>query len=105
MDEIQQIQQLEQNLQSLLMQKQQLQQQLFEAESALKELDSSKKCYRIVGNIMIESKSEDLKKDLTEKQEQFSTRLQLHEKREEELRSKVKELQEKAVEQMKNGNQ
>ena len=64
---IAQLQLMEQNLQSFLMQRQQFQSQLVEVESALKELDKSKESYKIVGNIMVSTSKEELKKDLEEK--------------------------------------
>ena len=57
-----QLQLLEQSMQNLLMQKQQFQLQQVEIESALKELEKTKEAYKIVGNIMVLSKKEDLDK-------------------------------------------
>ncbi len=56
---IAQLQLYEQSLQNILMQKQQFQSQSVEIGSALKELESTEKAYKIVGNIMVASKKED----------------------------------------------
>ncbi len=66
---IAQLQLYEQSLQNILIQKQQFQSQSLEIDSALKELEATKEAYKIVGNIMVASKKEDLKKDLESKKE------------------------------------
>ena len=53
---ITQLQLIQQNLQNTLLQKQQLQKQLTEIDSALKELETSPTAYKIIGNIMVASK-------------------------------------------------
>ena len=63
---ISQLQLFEQSMQNVLIQKQQFQAQLVELESALKEVETAKETYKIVGNIMVDSKKEDLKKLLLE---------------------------------------
>lgn len=92
--EIAQLQLYEQSLQSILMQKQQFQSQSLEIESALKELESAKEAYKIVGNIMVASKKEDLKKDLGSKKEITQIRIKALEKQEGHIREKAKKLQE-----------
>ena len=74
-DKIARLQLIEQELQSFLMQKQNFQAQLMEIESALKELDTSDEAYKIVGNIMIKSKKDDLVKDLKSKKEMVELRI------------------------------
>ena len=91
---IAQLQMYEQSLQSILMQKQQFQSQSLEIESALKELESTKEAYKIVGNIMVASKKEDLKKDLESKKETSNLRIKTIEKQENQIREKAKKLQE-----------
>ena len=70
-----QLQMLEQSMQNLLMQKQQFQLQQVEIESALKELENVDEAYKIVGNIMVLSKKDDLKKDLSSKKEVMELRI------------------------------
>ena len=63
------LQMIEQQVQTMSMQKQQFQSQLFEIENALKELKTSKTAYKIVGNIMVLSDKDKLEKDLKQKKE------------------------------------
>ena len=91
---IAQLQLYEQSLQNILIQKQQFQSQLMEIESALSELETTKEAYKIVGNIMVASKKEDLKDDLESKKEISNLRIKTLEKQENQIREKAKKLQE-----------
>ena len=88
-----QLQMLEQSMQNMLMQKQQFQLQQVEIESALKELEKVNEAYKIIGNIMVLSKKEDLKDDLTSKKEIVELRIKNMEKQEDHLREKASKLQ------------
>ena len=88
-----QLQMLEQSMQNLLMQKQQFQLQQVEIESALKELEKVNEAYKIVGNIMVLSKKDDLKADLASKKEIVELRIKNMEKQENQLREKASKLQ------------
>ena len=88
-----QLQLLEQSMQNLLMQKQQFQLQQVEIESALKELEKTKEAYKIVGNIMVLSKKEDLDAELSSKKEVIELRIKTMEKQEDQLREKASKLQ------------
>ena len=99
--EIAQLQLYEQSLQNILMQKQQFQSQALEIESALKELEATKEAYKIVGNIMVASKKEDLKKDLESKKETSNLRIKTLEKQENQIREKAKKLQEEVSKKIK----
>lgn len=92
-EKIQQLQIIEQNLQNFLLQKQQYQAQLTEIDSALSELKGEKTAYRIIGNIMVESKRENIEKDLKEKKKAFELRIKTLEKHEERIKEKAKILQ------------
>jgi prefoldin beta subunit len=96
-EKIQRMQIIEQNLQQLLMQKQQFQSQLFELESALKELEGTKQAYKIVGNIMVAAEKEDLKKDVLQKKEIAELRVSSIEKQEQQLKDRAKKLQEEIL--------
>jgi prefoldin beta subunit len=100
-EDIKQLQMLEQSLHALAMQKQQFQAQLIEVESALSELDKTDVAYKIVGNIMVAVKKQDLKKDLESKKELFSKRVELIDKQEEKLREQTKNLQKELMKSMK----
>lgn len=98
---IKQLQLLEQSLHSVIMQKQQFQAQLIEVESALAELVKTNNAYKIVGNIMVASNKADLKKDLEEKKELFSARVNLLDKQEQKMREEAGKLQKEFVKEMK----
>jgi prefoldin beta subunit len=90
---IAQLQVVQQNLQHIVLQKQQVQRSVAEVESALKELKTTKKSYKIIGNIMVEAGKEELEKDLQEKKELFSLRMKTLDAQEEALRKKTEKLQ------------
>jgi len=98
---IAQLQLYEQSLQNILIQKQQFQSQLMEIESALSELETTKEAYKIVGNIMVASKKEDLKDDLESKKEISNLRIKTLEKQENQIREKAKKLQQEVSENIK----
>ncbi len=100
-DKISQLQLLQQNLHNLFLQKQQIQAQTLEIESALTELSSTEKAYKIIGNIMVSSSKETLLKELTEKKELLELRLKNLVKQEEKLKEGYEELQQKVVEGIK----
>ena len=87
-------------MQNLLMQKQQFQLQQVEIESALKELENVDEAYKIVGNIMVLSKKDDLKKDLSSKKEVMELRIKNMEKQEAQLREKASKLQDEVMKEM-----
>ena len=90
---INELQHLEQNMQALLLQRQNFQSQLNEISSALEELGKTEKSYKIVGNIMVLRKKEELSADLESKKEMMQMRIKALEKQEEKLKSKVTEIQ------------
>ena len=96
-ESISRLQILEQNLQNILMQKQQFQAQLFEIESALKELEGTQTAYKIIGNIMVNSNKTDLEKDLKQKKELIDLRLKNLDKQEKQFKDKTKQLQEEVM--------
>jgi prefoldin beta subunit len=98
---IQQMQLLEQNMQNFMQQKQQFQSQLIEINSAIDELEKSEEAYKIIGNVMVLSKKEDLKKDLNSKKDMVELRIKTIEKQEAELKEKAKKLQGEVLSEMK----
>ena len=100
-ESINQLQLLEQSLQTFLVQKQQFQTQLVEVESALKELETSKESYKIVGNIMVQADKGDLKKELESKKEMLNIRIKTLEKQENQIKEKSTKLQSEVVEKIK----
>ena len=96
-----QLQMFEQSLQSFLGQKQQFQVQLVEVESALNELDSTEKAYKIIGNIMVEADKNELKSDLRSKKEVLELRIKTMEKQEAQVREKASKLQSEILKKIK----
>ena len=82
------------------MQKQQFQLQQVEMESALKELEKVDEAYKIVGNIMVLSKKDDINKDLSSKKEIVELRVKNMEKQEAQLREKASKLQDEVMKEM-----
>jgi prefoldin beta subunit len=97
---IEQLQLLEQNLQNFLVQRQQFQQQIVEIESALGELESTTQAYKIVGNIMVASDKDKLKKDLEKKKEVLDLRIKTLEKQEKQLKDKASQTQSEVLKEM-----
>jgi len=83
------------------MQKQQFQIQLIEIESALKELEKTDSAYKIVGNIMVLSKKDELSKDLESKKEITALRIKTLEKQEADIKEKTTRLQAEVMKMMK----
>ena len=83
----------EQNLKSLLIQKQNIQIQLSEIDAALIELKLAKDAYKMVGGIMVLSKKEDLVDSLNQKKKMFELRLKKIEEQEKEFQEKANKLQ------------
>jgi len=98
---IQELQLTEQRIHALLMQKQQFQAQLMETETALKEVEKSKESFKIIGNIMVAASSEDLKKDLRQKNEVLALRIKTLEKQETGIKERTKKMQEEVMKHLK----
>lgn len=101
-EKIQELQILEQNLQSILLQKQAFQLELGETDSALSELaKTNDEVYRIVGNIMIKASKQETEKELKEKHDILAIRLKSIEKQESSFREKSEKMREDLVKGMK----
>lgn len=87
----------QQQLQAILLQKENLRLQTLETEKALEELDATKgkKAYKIAGPIMIEKDIAQLKKELSEKKSDFELRIKTLERSEVRITDKLKEIQPK----------
>ena len=83
------------------MQKQQLESQVAEIDSALEGLTSTDKAYKIVGRIMVASSKEDLQKDLESSKEVQELRLKNLVNQENSLKKKFAEAQEEAMKELK----
>jgi prefoldin beta subunit len=103
-EKIGQIQLIQQNLENFSMQKQQFQVQQTEIETALLEIKNTNTAYKIVGNIMVLSDKEQLRKELEERDEMLNIRVNTIEKQEEKLRSKFEELQQEVMKGLEDKN-
>lgn len=100
-EKISQLQILEQSMQNFMVQKQQFQQQLVEINSALKELKEAEQSYKIIGNVMVSAKKEDLTKDLEEKKKMLELRISTIEKQEKQIKEKASNMQEQVLKNLK----
>lgn len=90
--------QVQQNLQSVLIQKQQVEMELSETEKALEELakaEGSESIYKFAGNLLIKVEKDAMVKELSEKKELGSTRRMVLAKQEGRFRENLKDLQAK----------
>jgi len=101
---INQLQLLQQNLQNLILQKQQVQNQMLEIESALTELKTTDKAYKIVGKIMLASSKDRLIKNLQEKKEVSEVRIKNFKEQETSLQKNIEEVQKEVMEELKEEN-
>ena len=98
---IAQLQLLQQNLRNLLLQKQQLQNNLMELDSALQEHTSTGKCYKILGHIMIAASPDKVSKELQEQKEMNNLRLKNYLSQEEKLKRNIEDTQKEVMKEMK----
>jgi prefoldin beta subunit len=100
--------QLQQNLQTILVQKQQVDLESNEVEKALEELkkaSDSDAVYKSAGNLLVRAKKDELIKELDERKELSGTRSAVLAKQEQRVRESVKELEGKIQEALKSRGQ
>ncbi len=91
-----QYQQLQQQLQTILIQKESSRIQLFEMDRAVKELEKPvEEVYKSTGLLLIKTNPADLKKELEEQKSTLEVRIKSFEKQEERIKDKLKDLHEK----------
>lgn len=106
-EQISRLQQLQQNLQAIMMQKQQIELEIVETERALEELsktNTSDSIYKAAGPLLIKSEKDTIEKDLTEKKELANTRVMVLGKQELRVKENLKEVENK-INQMLKGTQ
>lgn len=96
-EKINRLSQLEQSAHQFLNQRQMIQTQILEIESALKELETSDNSYKIIGNIMVKSNKTDLNKELNSKKEMLEIRVKSIEKQEKLIKEKASALQKEVM--------
>jgi len=106
-EQLAKLQQTQQNFQSILMQKQQLESEKLETEKALEELKKASDdelVFKHAGTIMIKSNKKDLIEELEEQVELAKTKASLLVKQEERLKTTLKEQETKIQEMIKNSS-
>ena len=106
-EQLAKLQQTQQNFQSILMQKQQLESEKLEIEKALEELKKAgddESVFKHAGTIMIKSNKKDLIEELEEHIALAKTKSSLLVKQEERLKTTLKEQETKIQEIMKNSS-
>ena len=104
-EQLAKLQQTQQNFQSILMQKQQLESEKLEAEKALEELKNASDdelVFKHAGTIMIKSNKKDLIEELEEQMELAKTKASILVKQEERLKTTLKEQETKIQEMIQN---
>ena len=102
-EKVRQLQMFEQNMHSIITQKQTFQSQILEIENALSELKNAEgKVYKIVGTIMIDATKDNLEKDLNERKEVLDLRLKSLKKQEDDFRERAEKLQKEVMVEIEN---
>ncbi|MFB5631264.1 MAG: prefoldin subunit beta [Nitrosopumilaceae archaeon] len=104
-EQLAKMQQSQQNLQSIMAQKQQLEIENLETEKALEELKKAgddEAVYKHAGSILVKSTKKDLIDDLEERKELAKTRSTVLAKQEERVKQSLQEQESKITEMMKN---
>ncbi len=97
-EQVSRLQQLQQNLQAIMMQKQQLEVEMVETDRALQELKKTQPddaIYKNAGSVLIKTNKEDVTKDLEEKKELSNTRIMVLGKQEARVKENLKEVENK----------
>ena len=96
--QMEQLQILEQTLQSTVAQKQNFQSQLLEIENALNEVQKTKEqVYKIVGPLMVAASRDDAKKDLESRKEILQLRMDNLQKQEKKIKERFDALHKEVV--------
>ena len=106
-EQIGKMQQSQQNLQSILMQKQQVEMENAESDRALEELKKAAdgdQVFKYAGSILIKSDKKSLIDELEEKKELSKTKTTVLAKQEERLKTSLQEQEQKIPEMLKNPN-
>jgi prefoldin beta subunit len=92
------LQQIQQSLQATIVQKQQIELEINENDSALEEVQKTTEdtpMFKSVGSLLIKTEKTKITSELTERKELLNTRISVLTKQEERLRSQMKDLQTK----------
>jgi prefoldin beta subunit len=105
-EQVSRLQQLQQNLQAIMMQKQQMEVESVETDRALEELKKAgaeDAVYKAAGSVMVKAKKDDVIKELEERKELSTTRAKVLEKQETRVKENLKEVEAKINEMIRGG--
>jgi prefoldin beta subunit len=109
-EQLSRLQQLQQNLQAIMMQKQQVELEIVETDRALEELKKlegdNNSIYKGAGPLLIKARKEDVLKELEERKELSNTRVTVLGKQETRVKDNLKEVENKIntmIRQMQSG--
>jgi prefoldin beta subunit len=106
-EQVSRLQQLQQNLQAIMMQKQQVELEVVESDRALEELkkiEQDNTVYKSAGPLLIKENREDVLNELEEKRDLLNTRTMVLGKQETRVKENLKEVENK-INQMIRGTQ
>ena len=106
-EQISRLQQLQQNLQAIMMQKQQVELEIVETDRALEELkktNTADSIYKTAGPLLIKTDKNNVEKELNEKKELSNTRVMVLGKQESRVKENLQEVENK-INQMIKGAQ
>src|ERR671927_1043555 len=108
-EQVARLQQLQQNLQAIMMQKQQVELEIVEIDRALDELRkleaNNTSVYKSAGPLLIKTNKDDVLKELEEKKELSNTRLTVLGKQETRVKDNLKEVENKINQMIRGGAQ
>lgn len=105
-EQISRLQQLQQNLQAIMMQKQQIELEIVETDRALEELNKTKpsdSIYKAAGPLLVKTEKDSVEKELSEKKELANTRVMVLGKQESRVKENLKEIENKINEMIRIG--
>jgi prefoldin beta subunit len=97
-EQVSRLQQLQQNLQAIMMQKQQLEVETVETDRALEELKKAgpdDAVYKNAGSVLVKAKKDEVIKELEERKELSNTRVMVLVKQEARVKENLKEVENK----------
>ena len=94
---LEELQLIEQQLSSVVGQRQQYNKQVLEIDNAISELANKEEAYYIVGSVMVKKDAKTLLSDLNEKKELCTLRVESLDQQEKSLREKATQLQQEVL--------
>jgi prefoldin beta subunit len=99
-EQVSRLQQIQQNLQAIMMKKQQIEQETAETDRVIEEIkkmDEDNEIYKRYNTLLIKSRREDILKDLNEKKDTLKIRMEVVEKQEKRVSDNLKEVENKII--------